>query len=372
MERVFFFFLLAVLGVASGLDVAPNMRSFSSAIKAGSIGANVEKVLYEHRTGNPGVITEQWFTGRASYVGIQYVDDSSYVCIYICGACVPPTTIGIDVMDERMRIRIYIDDETEASLDFQLLLAHGVGFTELLESSQIPWGTRRVAHAADGGIYNTYRVPFWKSFRVTAMHPKGGQFFYIVRGVENMPVVVGDLTIPSTDTRLRLYKNVDVKLSPLEFLTLVNTSNTSNTAGMLFQVTLAANSTDFNYLEACFRARIDGSDNVTWLSSGTEDFFLSAYYFNRGTFHHENSGLTYKSNPGAMSAYKFFENDPLLFSKSFELVWRCGETINSNNGCPNDWPPPSQTNDKPSGTTHLPKLANTLVTTYAWYYEYTL
>ena len=272
-------------------------------------------------------------------------------------------------MDERMRIRIYIDGEAEASLDFMLFLAHGIGYTEELEKQYIPWGTRRLAHTADGGIYNTYRIPFSKSFRVTATHPVGGYFFYIIRGVENMPVVVGDLVLPA-NTRLRLFKNENVKLTPLEFITL---ANVSTTAGMLFQATLAANSSDFNYLEACFRARIDGAANVTWLSSGTEDFFLSAYYFNRGIYHLDNSGLTYitSSPASAMSAYKFFENDPLLFTKSFELIWRCGETINSNSGCPNDWPPPG-----PSESTNQrgfsPKLADTVVTTYAWVYEYSI
>ena len=270
-------------------------------------------------------------------------------------------------MDQDMRIRIYIDGEAVASLDFLLLLAHGVGFTEALEVQYIPWGTKRVAHAADGGIYNTYRIPFSKSFRVTAMHPKGGAFFYIIRGVENLLVTVGDLTLPS-NARLRLYKNVDVMLTPLQFITL---ASTTNTAGMLFQVTLAANSTDYNYLEACMRAVIDGAANTTWLSSGTEDFFLSAYYFNRGVYHLDNSGLTYKDNKGVMSAYKFFENDPILFTKSFELTWRCGETINVNQGCPNDWPPPLPSEFSKVERAGEPKLANTVVTTYTWVYEYT-
>ena len=275
-------------------------------------------------------------------------------------------------MDERARIRIYIDGEAVASLDFQLFLAHGVGFSEALEKPNIPWGTRRIAHTADGGIYNTYQIPFSSSFRVTATHPVGGAFWYIIRGIENVPVTIGHLTLPS-NARLHLYKNEGVKLTPLEFLTL---AKVSNTAGLLFQVTLAANSTDFNYLEACFRANIDDSANTTWLSSGTEDFFLSAYYFNRGIYHLDNSGLTYIDQPGVMSAYKFFENDPLLFTKSFELTWRCGETINSNNGCPNDWPPPGLSiSSSNGGSAHqgsTPKLANTVVTTYTWVYEYTI
>ena len=49
--------------VKAYVPVSNNMRSFSSAIKGGSIKANEEKVLYEHSTGQSGVITEQWFTG---------------------------------------------------------------------------------------------------------------------------------------------------------------------------------------------------------------------------------------------------------------------------------------------------------------------
>ena len=50
----------AVLGY---VPVTPEMKSFSSVIKGGKIPANVEKTLYEHSTGQPGVVTEQWFTG---------------------------------------------------------------------------------------------------------------------------------------------------------------------------------------------------------------------------------------------------------------------------------------------------------------------
>ncbi len=60
--------LLAISTAAPALayvPVAANMRSFSSAIKSGQLVAKTEKVLYEHNTGQPGVITEQWFTGTA-------------------------------------------------------------------------------------------------------------------------------------------------------------------------------------------------------------------------------------------------------------------------------------------------------------------
>lgn len=268
-------------------------------------------------------------------------------------------------MNEQTRIRIYVDGEADASIDFMLFLGHGIGGAESDEVQNIPWGTRRIAHAADGGIYNTYRIPFSKSINITATHPKGGAFWYIVRGVENYPLVLGDLMLPA-DTKLKLYKNVDVELNPQQFLTV---ANISSGGGALYQVTLAAESTDYNYLEACFRTSIDG-DPISFLSSGTEDFFLSAYYFNKGLYHLDNAGLTAKSGRGVMSAYKFFENDPLLFSKSFTLIWRCGETLDGKDGCPTSFPPPSSSAMGREASLTSPFLAKTKVTTYAWVYQW--
>ncbi|XP_062503637.1 uncharacterized protein LOC134180488 [Corticium candelabrum] len=315
------------------VQVTPNMKSFSSAIKGGSLASNKEKILYSRSTG-PGVITEQWFTGR-------------------------------EAMNEDTRIRIYIDGETEASLDFQLFLAHGIGAGEAQEVGNIPWGTNRIAHEADGGIYNTYRIPYAKSLKVTATHPKGGAFWYIIRGVENYPVILGDLQLPA-NTRLHLYKTVNQVLAPYQFITL---ANISGNAGALYQVTLSTHSQDYSHLEACFRAIIDGEE--MFLSSGTEDFFLSAYYFNRGLYHNDNSGLTFKDKKGSMSAYKFFDNDPMLFTTSLALMWRCGEKINGADGCPNDFPRPStQDNHRLGDAVGKLQLQNTNTTAYVWVYQW--
>ena len=47
------------------------------------------------------------------------------------------------------------------------------------------------------GIYNTYRIPFGESVRVTAQlcegDTKNKRFWYIFRGVENLPVVLSGL-----------------------------------------------------------------------------------------------------------------------------------------------------------------------------------
>ena len=276
-------------------------------------------------------------------------------------------------MNENTTIRIYIDGEEYPSIEFLLLLGHGIGFVDSHTRNHAPWNTKRISADANSNVYNTYQIPFSKSFQVTATDPVGGVFWYIIRGVYNYPLILGDLQLPST-ARLRLYKNVKVDLLPFEFIDLVDVHNS---AGALFQVTLAASSSDFHYLEGCVRAYIDG-DNTTFLSSGTEDFFLSAFYYNNGLFHSDNSGLTYKADPGTMSAYKFFEDDPVLFTKSFRLRWRCGEIIGTGfEECPNVFFEPSTAkslqSDQLANKTKIiasPNVGITRVTTYAWVYEW--
>ncbi len=61
------------------------------------------------------------------------------------------------------------------------------------------------------------------------------------------------------------------------------------------------------------RAFADGATSPLFLSSGAEDYFLSAYYFNQGMFETPNSGLAYFDGHGTLSAYETHDRDPILF-----------------------------------------------------------
>ena len=66
---------------------------------------------------------------------------------------------------ERTRLRVYVDGETKASIDMELYLGHGIGFGDDFS----PWGTARIGKTGTGTtVYNTYRIPFGTSVRVTA------------------------------------------------------------------------------------------------------------------------------------------------------------------------------------------------------------
>ncbi|MGB2821059.1 MAG: DUF2961 domain-containing protein, partial [Phycisphaerae bacterium] len=245
----------------------------------------------------------------------------------------------------RLRVRVYVDGEKAASIDMELHMGHGIGF----QDDAAPWGTRRIGKTGSpSGVYNTYRIPFGKGVRVTAQLAEGDtgnpRFWYIVRGVEGLPVVFSGVRLPDS-ARLKLYKLEDYTAGTLEEFDLCNTSS----AGMLYQVTVAARSKAFGYLESCVSAYLDGSKTPVILSSGLEDYFLGTYYFNRGPYYNDVAGLTHKdAKDHSFSAYRFHEEDPVFFRKGLRLTCRCGEKTDRQT-----WKAPATT-----------------YTTYVWIYEW--
>ena len=107
---------------------------------------------------------------------------------------------------DRTRVRIYVDGESSASIDMELGLGHGVGFEDMNE----PWGGKKIGRTgAPSGLYNSYRVPYSKSIRITAQRhkdsPEKSSFWWIIRGTDGLPVSVAGVQLPSS-ARLRLIK----------------------------------------------------------------------------------------------------------------------------------------------------------------------
>ena len=258
---------------------------------------------------------------------------------------------------DKTRLRVYVDSETTASIDVELFLGHGIGFAD----SAAPWGVARIGKTGDpSGIYNTYRIPFGKAIRVTAQLAPGSpdhpDFWWIIRGTENLPVQLGGVTLPDA-ARLKVHRRVDYLAQRLEEFSLCDVKS----EGALYQVTIAAKGLrtstkpgdrwkDLSYLESCMRAYIGGATNPLYLSSGLEDYFLGTYYFNKGLYYTPVAGLTHLDKErNEFSAYRFHEDDPVFFHRGLRLTCRCGETLNGKGL----WDPPQ-----------------TQYTTYVWLYQW--
>ena len=300
-------FLALVTGVAllvganqSSAGPLDDMKTFGTAGKQLTLLTTGQESELFHYAGK-GCVTHMWFGGSFKNYG-------------------------------ETRIRIYVDGETNASIEMQMFLGHGVGF----DDSSAPWGIARFGKTGDpSGVYDTYRIPFGKSVRVTAQlapgAPEHPEFWWIIRGTQNLPVELGGVKLPDK-ARLKLFKLVDYTAQPLEEFPLCDVKGD----GALYEVTMAAKGlrsggdwTDLSFMEGCMRAYVGDSTDPLLLSSGLEDYFLGTYYFNKGKYYTPVAGLTH-FNPGEheFSAYRFHDDDPILFHDGFKLTARCGEKVN--------------------------------------------
>lgn len=201
-----------------------------------------------------------------------------------------------------------------------------------------PWGVPQFGR--NGGVYNTYRIPFGSEVRVSVL-PVTAVFdsvtkrdaWWIIRGTEGLPVTLSGAGVRLPDAaRLRLYRLECYRAKLLEEFTLCDVPG----SGALYQVTLAAAGDkvsgtweDQSYQEGCVRAYFGGSKQPTFLSSGLEDYFVSSGYFHhRKLFQTAVSGLTHLDvEKNRFAAYRFHDHDPVFFQNGLRLTLRCGEAL---------------------------------------------
>ena len=314
-------------------DIMPEMETFSHSIKKMECEENKEITLFESEMNRGGIITYQWID-------------------------------NYDWWNEHSIIRIYVDYELKPSIQYSLMLGHGIPY-DLCDVNDInntigKFGTHYISHESKyGGLSNFYMIPFNKHIKINIIVFKKGNLSFTIRGMYNITSMIFseetfNYKLPQ-NTRLYLYRTEHKLLHKEQHISL---SQINNSSGFLFQVTLmteAIESNNWLYLEACFRANIDGT--FYNLSSGTEDFFGSSMYYDEGTYAANQYGATWIDNiKYATTTYRFFTEDPILFHHTFELIWKDGE----NNYC----------NEKLKIINFSGNISNVNVTAYVWVYQF--
>jgi hypothetical protein len=293
-------------------------RVFSQGQSQSRIGP-AESVYLNHTVSDPSAffgVIHMWWTGGAS-------------------------------SNDNTTLRFYLDGAASPSIELQVARACGVGFGD--ESA--PWGNRFFGHgAATTGWSNAIPIPFGASVVVTASNPVQTENWLYVRGVE-MPLAGpglsfgGSVTLP-TSARLQL-QVVRGTFAPLSFVDVAAVDPAAFAArrggggaalagAYVFATYLEIDSGNQNVLEGCYRvfnafsnATRDGQWPGELIATGTEDYFLSSYYFNAGPFHLENAGYTHSGGGGRgsrMSMYRVHATDPLLFGPAgMRMTWRIGD-----------------------------------------------
>ena len=251
------------------------------------------------------------------------------------------------------RVRYYVDDLEP--VDLPLGLAHGMS-TQMEDNG--PWsagslmgksgvGLHQGGASAGSGFFNTYNIPFGKKVNVTVTldGPAGsGEYFWLVlRGRTQASIVLpGGLSIPPT-ARLRSYEYNSTAMTGYQYLPVFN--STAKNGAVLMTVLAVQAAGRYEFLEGCMRAYDNTSSDPWLLSSGTEDYFLGTFYFDKGQYFLPLAGVTSlcpqpkdgapRGNsfgcvpiPGVIqfSAYRVHGGeDPLLFENGMAMAWRNGE-----------------------------------------------
>lgn len=265
---------------------------------------------------------------------------------------------------DRAIFRYYVDGEATPSIEFTPALACGVGFGD----QTAPWGTKWVGKGAKTtGWFHNIPIPFYKSIRVTfqlnPLDTQSAEIWSIVRGSEGLPLKLGMLELPlDHGVKLELQRKDSQTLAPLEFVDIASVPQ--GTMGSIFMTFLAINGTsNYNYMEGCFH--MYSPPTQAWpgllLSTGMEDFYDSAFYFDGGGFHSPVSGQTHKPGDGTFSGYRFHEMDPLVFKDGVRMQWRNGDVTDPATGL-------KCTLEKGGGVIGSPGPSQ--LTSYAWVYTW--
>ncbi len=252
---------------------------------------------------------------------------------------------GADV--DRTSIAYYVDGETTPSVTtlYGLIGTYG-GYAFASKHVTCAGGRGR----SWAGCTYSLRVPYKRSLRIVLTNNGGGnvRLWGAVQGNAGGHQFLDRYAVAHAVTLGDQYAK-QVKVKALEEYTLLDVTGRGAFWGMQFFMDRHNNAAgaDENCIEGNFRYYVDGATKPSYESSGTEDYFGSAFEFmsagfagatgaqtpyateSFGTFYNQWSNAT---GPNAIddqsSAFRFHSADPVHFNRSLKVTWQCGEPDN--------------------------------------------
>jgi len=204
-------------------------------------------------------------------------------------------------------LRMYWDNDEYPSVETPIGTFFGVGFGEQKDYVSLP------LNETSGG-YNCYwPMPFHKSARWTltnGSHTEIKSFYY------NIDFTA--LTSLPADTRhFHAQFRRENPTTPGKNYTILEIKGSGHYVG----TALFMAGSEIGLLEGNEMVYIDGSKEPVIEGTGTEDYFSSGWYFDRGTYSAPYHGLVIKDeNPVRISAYRWHIEDAIPFRRSIRFT----------------------------------------------------
>lgn len=203
-------------------------------------------------------------------------------------------------------LRVYWDNETTPSVEVPIGDFFGIGFGEQVDYQSA------VLNQTSGG-YNCYwPMPFHKRARWTLTNMSTQRIDAFYYNVQYMKVD----SLPK-DTRLfHAQWRRENPTTPGKLYTILEAKGAGHLAGVaMFMQPVRGRS--LSYLEGDEMFFIDGEEKPSTYGTGTEDYFSSGWYYDRGPYSALYHGVPIKDiEQGRISTYRWHIPDPIPFTKS--------------------------------------------------------
>jgi hypothetical protein len=228
----------------------------------------------------PGIITRIWF---------QIASDDPY---YL----------------RRILLKMYWDEEENPSVEVPLGDFFGSGFA--YKQYITPY-----LGMPSGGFICFFPMPFEDNAKIVVSNESGQDLQGLYAQVDYQKL---ESPISTNVAYFHASWHRDVRTDNDTNYTILKTSGKGHIVGV--NMSIQPYDGTFSYLEGNERVYVDGEKNPSIHGTGTEDYFSSGWYFNKGEYAGPYNGLVHKDDSlGRISAYRFHIPDPIPFKKAINF-----------------------------------------------------
>ena len=205
----------------------------------------------------------------------------------------------------RILLRMYWDGEENPSVEVPIGDFFGTGF-------QYKQYVTPFVGMSSGGYYSYWPMPFQRSARIEVVNQTGQEinaFYYHIDYQK--------LSQPLEPSVAYFHCNWrrDIRTQSKENYTILEAAGEGQVVGV--NMSMQSYDGGLAYLEGDEMVYVDGEKEPSLYGTGTEDYFTSGWYFNRGEFAAPYHGLILKDDTlGRIAAYRFHILDAIPFKKS--------------------------------------------------------
>ena len=209
----------------------------------------------------------------------------------------------------RIVLRMFWDGETTPSVEVPVGDFFGTGFEYKHYFSEFVGMT-------SGGYFSYFPMPFQKSARIEVENQTGQEVYAFYYHIDYQKL---DQPLESDVAYFHSFWKRDLRTTPGQNYFILEAEGTGHFVGV--NMSMQSYQGDITYLEGDEMVYVDGETFPSMYGTGTEDYFTSGWYFNRGEFYSPYHGLIIKNDSlSRIAAYRFQVGDAIPFKKSLKFT----------------------------------------------------